>query len=100
DNLEKAGRLPPLTKESSLEPPRVHSRAGWWQARRSRRDLRRLWQLAHVGRPRKVSARHLAALQAGMARLRGALEQGTLVLEQPAGSPPFAPPRQSQNRVK
>jgi hypothetical protein len=63
-------------------PPRVHARGGWWQRRRLRRRVGRLWQLARgpaagAGRVSPVAFRRLLG---ELEALKAALADGSLNL--------------------
>jgi len=93
--LQTTGLLQPHAGEPSADPPRLHSRQGLWETWKKRREVRRLWQVAYAELPKPTSARHLAALQAALKRLRQDFAQGTLQFQHSAG-PPSHPPRPAQ----
>jgi hypothetical protein len=64
----------------SAAPPRVVAVGGWWNRRRARARVRRLWRLAHSGRPERVRSRRLKGLLAEIERLKGELQDGTVRL--------------------
>lgn len=61
--------------------PRVEVAGGWWQRRKTRARVRRLWRLAHSETPVRVPPRRLKALLAEIERLKGELRDGTVRLQ-------------------
>jgi hypothetical protein len=59
-------------------PPRIEVSGPWWRRWATRLRWRRLWRLAHSGRPVRVSPRGFARLARRVAALRAALADGSV----------------------
>jgi hypothetical protein len=66
----------------SASPPPVIVRGGWWQRRRLRKQVQRLWRLAHDPRPEPIAPTALERLGREMEELKTALANGSIRLYQ------------------
>jgi hypothetical protein len=68
----------------TLLRPRIRVKGGWWKRWVLGHQVRRLWQLAYAETPEPVSPREFSRLVAWSHKIRAALADGTLHLDEPS----------------
>jgi hypothetical protein len=92
-NLWEAARdlarqcFPAETPVAPLARPRIHVQAHWWQRRALRRQIERLWQVAHGDRPERISAYEFSCLAVQVEDLQAAHARGKWRLDDNVPSP-------------